>query len=97
MARGERFWEKALVAIDGGETQRAVAERFGVSVPPSRSAALCFRFSLLPGVECTTRTAEIPEPLLPTGTTAAGCPSPSFTHMRKSSWRKRSMSVTGVG
>jgi hypothetical protein len=97
MARGERFWEKALVAIDGGETQRAVAERFGVSVPPSRSAALCLRFSSLPGVECTTRTDEIPDPLRPTATTAAGCPSLSFTQRRKSSWRNLSISVTGVG
>ena len=36
MARGERFWGKVLAALDGGETQRAVAERFGVSVSAVR-------------------------------------------------------------
>jgi hypothetical protein len=36
MARGEKFWEKVLAALDAGETQRVVAERFGVSVVKRR-------------------------------------------------------------
>lgn len=36
MARGEKFWGKVLAALDAGETQRAVAERFGVSVSAVR-------------------------------------------------------------
>ena len=31
MARGEKFWEKVLAAIEDGETRGSVAERFGVS------------------------------------------------------------------
>lgn len=36
MARGEKFWEKVLAALDAGDTQGAVAERFGVSVSAVR-------------------------------------------------------------
>jgi transposase-like protein len=36
MARGEKFWEKVLASLDAGETQRAAAERFGVSVSAIR-------------------------------------------------------------
>ena len=36
MGRGEKFWERVLAALDAGETQRGVAERFGVSVSAVR-------------------------------------------------------------
>jgi transposase-like protein len=36
MARGEKFWEKVLAAVDDGETQGSVAERFGVSLSTVR-------------------------------------------------------------
>jgi hypothetical protein len=36
MARGEKFWGKVLAAVDRGEPQRVVAERFGVSVSAVR-------------------------------------------------------------
>ena len=36
MARGAAFWEKVLAAIDGGEAQAEVAERFGVSASAIR-------------------------------------------------------------
>jgi transposase-like protein len=36
MARGERFWEQVLSAVDGGGTHAAVAERFDVSVSAVR-------------------------------------------------------------
>jgi hypothetical protein len=32
MAHGEKFWEKVLAAVDGGQTQGEAAARFGVSV-----------------------------------------------------------------
>jgi hypothetical protein len=37
------------------------------------------RCNRVPGVECTTRTVEIPEPRCAMGTTAAGLPSVSRT------------------
>ena len=36
MSRGEKFWESVLGAVDAGETQARVAERFGVSVSAIR-------------------------------------------------------------
>jgi hypothetical protein len=36
MERGEKFWKKALAAVDAGETQGRVAERFGVSLSAVR-------------------------------------------------------------
>jgi transposase-like protein len=36
MARGERFWEQVLSAVDGGGTHAAVAERFDVSISAIR-------------------------------------------------------------